>query len=112
MVTELKILTNIANYFKEIQPISETEGFDECLYIVPDDDFKFVEFIFYFYNDITDENYELFIDFLEKNGFKDSKIKYIENKIEISINISKKDIRKYSERVEIYNKTKKYNISL
>lgn len=91
MITELD---NIAIYFEKIQPISESDGFIECLYSEPDEDSKFIEFSFYFSDGVIDEKYDLFIVFLENNVFFNSKVVFPKNLIEISINIPKKDIKK------------------
>jgi hypothetical protein len=103
-------LTNAAIGLESIQPISETDGFIECLYSDPD--FitikGFIEFSFYIHDYINDEKYELFFDFLEKEKINDSKVIFANNKIEILINIPDKNIKKYA----IIGKAKKYNISL
>lgn len=103
-------LTNIAYYFEGIQPISETDGFKECLYSEPDNNLSYVVYSFYLYLDISDENYELFIEFLENKGFQNSKIIYSSNMIEIIINIDKNKINNLSNKADIYLKSKKYNL--
>lgn len=104
-----KKLTNIAYYFEDIQPISETDGFKECLYSEPDNDLSYVVYSFYLYLDISDENYELFIEFLENSGFQNSKIIY-SSMIEIIINIDKNKINDLSNKADQYLKSKKYNL--
>lgn len=103
-------LTNIAYYFEGIQPLSEDDGFNECLYSEVMKFDNYVNFTFYLDDYVSDKNYELFIEFLENNGFINSKIKYSFNQIEITIEIDIKKINTLSNKAELYLKTKKYNL--
>lgn len=114
MVTE-DDLKYAAIGLESIQPISESDGFIECLYTDPNIIMPkkgFIEFSYYIHNYIDDEKYESFFEFLEKEGINDSKVIFTKNTIEILINIPNRNIKKYAEIGKIYNKTKKYNISL
>ena len=62
-----QIYSNVAWYLEEIQPVSQKNGFIECLF---DYEAGPHEFSFYFKDWTDEEEYEKFYTFLEEKGLK------------------------------------------
>ena len=92
----------VALYLEEIIPVTEEDGFIECLY----DDTPNI-FSFYFHNWTDDENYNKFYKFLKDNRLKIKNERPSGDMWELNVIISDYKMNVYSQFME---DKEKYNI--
>ena len=99
-------------YLEKIQPITEEDGFVECLY--GDIDPNHLLLISFYYKDwISEDSNEKICDFFDKNKLKihgDVIYHQKHHLDEYIIKLSKYQLNKYSKLGEIMNTSKKYNV--
>ena len=97
-----EVLSYVALYLEEQQPVKSEDGFIECVY---DSDELFC---FSFYIGTDDKYFDDFYNFLKNNKLKIYReIPYGKDKWEIQVKLSEKKIKEFA---EIYNNSKKYNL--
>jgi D-mannonate dehydratase len=97
------ILSSVCLYFENIIPISEEEGFIECLF--DNDDGEYFTFYFHYW---TDEDVDdRFKKFIRNLGLKIKEEKVTMQNVQIDVKVSNAKIKEYA---NLYNNITKYNI--
>ena len=110
-----EILKNLKKikYLEKIQPISEEDGFVECLYGDVDPNHSLL--ISFYYKDwISEDSNEKIFDFFDKNKLKmhgDFSYNQKHHTYEYIIKLSKYQLNKYSKLGELMITANKYNIN-
>ena len=104
--TREELLTSVCFYFENIIPITEEEGFVECLW--DDSDGLNKEYFTFHFSIWTDEDiYEKFENFLKRSKLKIKNERITKVDVQINVKIPEYKIKKYA---NLYGIIKKYNL--
>ena len=112
-----RLYSELCWYLEDIQPISDEDGFKECLY----DDGEAFELSFYFKPATDEEEYEKFYNFLEEHGldifdeemrkaYNEHNKTYYTTVYEIIVRPNEEQLKKLLDDSEMWNTVKKYNL--
>lgn len=99
-----ELLTLVCLYFESIIPVTEEEGFIECLFDDSDGDEYFTFYFKYWTDEDVDDRFKKFIKNL---GLKIKKEKVTMKDVQIDVKVSSAKIEEYA---KLYDNIVKYNI--